>query len=61
MPKRRGRPPLDANDPSVPVQVRMPGREYDSVYERARRERVSVPEICRRALARSRREDDQED
>lgn len=46
--KRRGRPPLDDDDESVGVHVQMTSKQYDEVYERARRERVTVPEIIRR-------------
>jgi hypothetical protein len=49
-PKRRGRPPLDDDGPSVAVSVRMPSRAYDALYARARRERVSVPEQVRRDM-----------
>jgi hypothetical protein len=55
--RRPGRPPLDDNDESVGVHVRLPSREYDAVYEKARRERVTVPEVIRRAV-RSLREDE---
>jgi hypothetical protein len=48
--RRRGRPPLDDADRSVPVHVKMPSRQYDDLYERAQRDRVSVPEVIRRAL-----------
>jgi len=45
-----GRPPLDDDDASVDVHVRMPSKQYDQAFDRARRERVSVPELLRRAL-----------
>jgi len=48
MEKRPGRPRLDDDDDSVPVHLTLTARQYDAVYERARRERVSVPEIIRR-------------
>jgi hypothetical protein len=50
MADKRGRPPLDPDDQSVEVCVTLPSRKYDEIYERARRERVSVPEIIRRDL-----------
>jgi hypothetical protein len=53
---RRGRPPLDDGDPSVKVCVSLPSRQYDDVYERAQRERVSVPEVIRRALEDEKRD-----
>jgi hypothetical protein len=45
-----GRPPLDDEDPSVHVGVRMPLKQYDDLAQRAIRERVSVPELIRRDL-----------
>lgn len=47
-----GRPPLDDEDPSVGVSVRMPSKQYDALHARASGERVSVPEIIRRAIRR---------
>ena len=52
-PRRRGRPPLDAADPhAVSVQVRLPPREYDAMHQRASAQRVTVPELLRRAVRR---------
>jgi hypothetical protein len=50
MKRTQGRPPLDADDPSVDVHVRMPSKQYDDTFLRAQRDRVSVPEIIRRDL-----------
>jgi hypothetical protein len=51
--RRRGRPPLDAVDPrSVNVHVRLPTRQYDAVCRRASAQRVTVPELLRRAVRR---------
>jgi len=47
----RGRPPLDRTDRSIPVSVTLPGRTYADVCRRASLERVSVPDIIRRAVA----------
>lgn len=47
-PKRPGRPALDADDPCVDVHLRMPSKEYDVTFERAQRDRVTVPERIRR-------------
>jgi hypothetical protein len=52
MQHRRGRPPLDATDPSTKVCVALPSRRYDLIYKRAASERVSVPEFIRRELIR---------
>jgi hypothetical protein len=49
--KRTGRPPLDEHDPSVYVGVTLPSKQYDTLCERAIREKVSVPEIIRRDLS----------
>jgi hypothetical protein len=45
-----GRPPLDDDDPSVDVHVRMPSKQYDDTYKRAGQERVSVPAMIRRDM-----------
>jgi hypothetical protein len=49
-PRRNGRPPLDDDDPSVPVTIRMPSKQFAELCKRARREDVGVPEIIRRDL-----------
>jgi hypothetical protein len=55
MPKgKRGRPPLDPNDRSVSVHVKMSAKQYDDTYARARQERIGVPELIRRAMAEAR-------
>ena len=59
--RRQGRPPLDDNDPSVAISLRVPSKQYDALYERASRERVTVPELIRRALARECRDDQDDD
>lgn len=52
-PRRRGRPPLDAADPiTVPIHVRVPSRQYDALYARAIAQRVTIPELIRRAVRR---------
>lgn len=56
-----GRPPLDDEDPSIDVHLRMPSKQYDDAYARARRERVTVPERIRqdmREAARRRAKDE---
>lgn len=45
-----GRPPLNRNDPSVPICVKVPSRDYDRLCDRARQARVTVPEVVRRSL-----------
>jgi hypothetical protein len=48
--KRPGRPPLDEHDQSVQVCVTLSAKKYDDLYQKARQERTSVPEIIRRNL-----------
>lgn len=48
--RRLGRPPIDHDDPSVSVSIRLPSRAYDDAYERARQAGVSLPEQLRRDL-----------
>jgi hypothetical protein len=49
-PKRRGRPPLDPDNPSVTLNVRMPARQLDELYRRAYQMRGSVPQLVRGVL-----------
>jgi hypothetical protein len=51
-PKRPGRPSLDAETPSMRVQVALPSRVFDEAQRLASRTGVSVPEVLRRGLAR---------
>lgn len=48
--KRQGRPPLDANDPSVVVGVSLPSKKFDELCEVARRQNQSLPEVLRRLI-----------
>lgn len=45
-----GRPPLDKDDPSVPVSVSFPSKQLAAVEADARRERITVQEWIRRVL-----------
>jgi hypothetical protein len=56
--KRPGRPRLVEDDTTTPVTVRVPSKEYDRACERARTERVNLPDIIRRGLSRVLDEDD---
>jgi hypothetical protein len=47
---RRGRPPLSRTERSAAINVKMPESDYDAVYKMASEQRVSVPEIMRRAF-----------
>ena len=51
--KRRGRPPLDPDGPSVNVHLRLTSKHYDALAARADRERSSLPEVIRRTLVRN--------
>jgi hypothetical protein len=53
MKRKRGRPRLASDDESVPVHLTLPSREYDLAYALARRDRISVPEVLRRAFRRA--------
>lgn len=48
-----GRPPLERGDPSVRVTLALPGRAFDQLAKRATLERLTIPEMIRRALANS--------
>lgn len=50
MKHRLGRPPLDDEEPSVPVHLKMTASQYDEYYRRAILERISIPEVIRRDL-----------
>jgi len=50
--KRRGRPPLDDTDASVPLTVRITTRRFDALARRALQTKQSVPSLVRRALER---------
>jgi hypothetical protein len=47
---KRGRPPIANDDPSVGVHLRLPSKQYDSIYERAQRAKTTVPDLIRRVL-----------
>lgn len=51
-PSRRGRPSLVPGESSERVCVRLPESDYDLAYKMATAQRVSVPELMRRAFRR---------
>jgi hypothetical protein len=51
--RRRGRPRLSAAEGSADVHLTLPEGMYDKAYSVASRERISVPEVIRRALSRA--------
>jgi hypothetical protein len=48
--RRPGRPPLSPDEQSVSVCLTLTESRYNEIYDRARRESVSVPEAIRRQL-----------
>jgi hypothetical protein len=50
-PKRRGRPPLDPEDHSISVHIRLVSKHYDALCARAGEDRRTLPDTIRRALA----------
>jgi len=50
-----GRKPLDPNDPSKMVCLKMPSRQYDQLYAQAQRERITIGDVIRRELAKEMR------
>lgn len=50
MTRRRGRPALDENDPSVGFHIHVPGKKYDELCSQAHRHGLSVPEVARRRI-----------
>jgi hypothetical protein len=50
--RRPGRPPVSLSEPSTDVHVTVPNSLYDRAYAVAAKERVSVPEVIRRALVK---------
>jgi hypothetical protein len=49
---RRGRPPLSRTERSEVVAFRLPESDYDAACKMASAQRVSMPEIMRRAIKR---------
>jgi hypothetical protein len=59
--RKRGRPPLDATQPAVRLEVLVTARDYDRAYLRARTQDVSIPELVRRGLRRLLADEDEHD
>ena len=53
MKRTPGRPPLDDDDDSVSVHLRMSAAQYTETYRRAQEERKTVPEVIRADVADS--------
>lgn len=47
---RHGRPRLDPDDRSTQLNVRLPSKHYDDVYQRAAAERLTMSEWIRRTM-----------
>jgi hypothetical protein len=52
-----GRPPLDDNDPSVDVHLRMPSKQYDETFQRAGKARLTLPAQIRQDMRDAARRD----
>ena len=52
MTRRPGRPPLDRDDPSIKLSLRLPSKRYEALCRAATSQRTTVPELIRRSLAR---------
>jgi len=50
---KRGRKPLDAGDPSVQVQFRLPSKQYDRTAQQAAEARLSMADWLRRVVTRA--------
>jgi hypothetical protein len=50
----RGRPPIDEDDRSVNLSIKIPGKALDTAATRARLERVTLAEWIRRMLREGR-------
>lgn len=57
---RRGRPALAEGEPSTSVHVRLAPASYDRLFQRARREDVSIPALVRRTLDELLDDDDED-
>jgi hypothetical protein len=51
--ERADKPRGDPTEPSVSIHLRLPPREYNALYERAERARITLPELLRRQLRRA--------
>jgi Arc/MetJ-type ribon-helix-helix transcriptional regulator len=58
-PKRRGRPPIDPDDPSVTLNVRLPSHQFDQLCHRAHAGRRGVSEVVRALVKSWLRQDDE--
>jgi hypothetical protein len=59
--RRPGRPPLQRGERSVSVCVKLPSAQFDAACRRAAADRMSVPELLRRAASSALRATDDED
>jgi hypothetical protein len=50
---KRGRPPLDPDDPSVKVCLSLPGKRYDALWRAATDARTTVGAVIRDSLAKT--------
>ena len=52
MPRKSGRPPLDPDDRSVQIALKVPSKQYDALWHEAQRARMTMPELIRHKLRR---------
>lgn len=50
-----GRPRLDEDDPSAQICLKLPGKQFDALGREAKMARVSVQDIIRRDLEKTKR------
>jgi hypothetical protein len=48
--KKPGRPPLDADDASVQVSCKIPGKDFDALCQRAQDNKVSLAALVRQMI-----------
>jgi hypothetical protein len=56
MKRTPGRPPLDEDDPSVPITVSLPSQELKVYTDNAKHDRLTVQDWIRRCLRDAQRE-----
>jgi hypothetical protein len=60
--RKPGRPPLDPTDPvSVSMNLKLPSKQFDAVYQAARQQRCSMPDLVRTAVRHFLRTTDEPD
>jgi hypothetical protein len=60
-PRKTGRPPLREGEASCSLHVRLPTSDFDRVFVKASRDRLSMSEFVRHAVTRVLADDDDTD